>query len=114
MTTAKKAKSPSIVDDEEAMVEKIANDIKPSAGVERPNARAMPASASERPNGEPSQGPNEEVGMTVVVDRAAPQTQDNEETVRLVNVDGVELDVPVADVKMHERSGWKRLKEEEA
>jgi hypothetical protein len=111
MNTAKKAaSSPSIIEDEATFVEKVAENIHP----EREDARAMPAYASEAPNGEPSQGPSEELGMTAVVDPTVLPQEEAEQTVRMVNADGVELDVDAADVKIHERSGWKRLKEEEA
>jgi hypothetical protein len=107
------AKGASITDDEEALVEKIAQDIHP----ERPNARAMPAYASEGPNGTPSHGPDEESGMTAVADSTVQQQvkegMDGEDTVRMVNADGVEVDVGIDDVKMHERSGWKRAEEDE-
>ena len=113
MTAAKKAsKSVSITDDDQQMVDRIAHDIVP----ERQDARAMPAYASEHPNGEPSQGPDPEVGMTAVVDSALQQEaeQDNQ-LVRMVDTAGNEMEVEgAANVKIHERSGWKRLKEEEA
>jgi hypothetical protein len=107
MTTAKKAAA--IVDEEKAIVEQIAKDIRP----ERQDAKAMPAYASEKPNGEPSQGPNPDVGMTAVIDSTQQVEEGSDETVRMVNSDGNELDVGIGDVKIHERSGWKR-KEEEA
>jgi hypothetical protein len=90
MSNAKKAaaKSASIVDDEQAMVDKIASDIQPSGGVA-----------------------TTDLGMTQVADRNAPQQEG--EDVRMVNSAGDEMDVAAADVKMHERSGWKRVKEEE-
>jgi len=109
MTTAKKAAS-IVDDDEQQIVDKIAQDIVP----ERQNARAMPAYASEQPNGAPSQGPSEETGMTAVVDSTVQQQVKEEgETVRMANAAGDEVDVGIADVKMHERSGWKRLDKEE-
>jgi hypothetical protein len=118
MTVAKKAsKSASIIDDEQQMVEKIAHDIHPSSSsLERQQVRARPASASERQNGEPSEGPNPDVGMTTVVDSVLQQeAEEDNQTVRMVDVAGNEIDVEgVANVRLHERSGWKRLKEEEA
>lgn len=90
MTTAKKAaaKSASIVDDEQAMVDKIAEDIQPEGAA------------------------NTDLGMTPVADRSA--VQDEDAVVRMVSVNGEEMDVEgAANVKIHERSGWKR-KEEEA
>ena len=119
MTAAKKAsKSASILDDEQQMVQKIAKDIHPSStSLERENVRARPAHASEHSNGEPSEGPNPDVGMTLVVDSALQQetAEQGDEVVRMVDVAGNEMEVEgAANVKIHERSGWKRLKEEEA
>jgi hypothetical protein len=117
MNTAKKAttdksrgqSSNAIIDDEAALVEKIANDIKPSSDVERQGMKALPAYASEAPNGAPSQGPNEEFGMTAVIDSTVPE--DAEATVRMVSADGVEAEMSVANAKMHERSGWKKVED---
>jgi hypothetical protein len=114
MTTAKKA-SASIVDDEAALVEKIAQDIQPTGGVEvRQNAKALPAYASEPANGAPSTGPSAETGMTAVVDSSQPVSSADAAPVRMVNADGVEAEIDADNVKIHERSGWKRVKEEEA
>jgi hypothetical protein len=93
MTTAKKA---SIVDDEEAavVVDKVAQNSAPEEQV-------------AGPNGTPSKGPDEEVGMTAVADSTrAPE--EASATVHMVHADGHESDVEVANVKMHERMGWKR------
>ena len=114
MTTAKKAaKAESI--DEAAMVDKIARDIEPEPPtVRQDGVKAGPANSSEGPNGAPSTGPDEEVGMTAVVDSTAPPDAASAETVHMVNAAGDTMDVGVADVKIHERSGWKRAEEEEA
>lgn len=99
MTAASKA--PSIVDD--GVVPQ-----QPPASVERQNVKAMPAYASEGPNGAPSNGPNPEHGMTAVVDNTVERVDENE-TVHMVHADGHEVDVGVADVRTHERAGWKRV-----
>lgn len=87
------------------------DEVKPSVDVGRQNVKAMPASKSEAPNGAPSEGPSEELGMTAVVDNALQQQAEGE-TVRMQK-DGQEVDIGVGDVVIHERSGWKRLDKEE-
>jgi hypothetical protein len=93
MSNAKKATKagPSIIEDEDALVDKIAQDIQPSG-----NDIA-----------------STDIGLTPVADRSAAQP-DAEGSVRMIDAEGNEADVDAAQVKIHERSGWKRVKEEEA
>jgi hypothetical protein len=92
MSNAKKAAkaSPSIVEDEDALVDKIAQDIQPSG-----NDIA-----------------STDLGLTPVADRS-PSQPDAEGFVLMVDAEGNQADVDAAQVKIHERSGWKRVKEEE-
>lgn len=95
MSNAKKAAKPaSILDDEDALVDKIAHDIEPAA----------PGGSVEKTD----------LGLTAVADRSVLAAAQEGGTVRMVHADGEEADVDAAQVRIHERSGWKRVKEDEA
>jgi hypothetical protein len=66
----------------------------------------------EAPSNNEPKAPSDDLGMTAVATSTTAPEEVSEGTVRMVNADGNEVDVDAADVKIHERSGWRRKEEE--
>lgn len=80
------------------------------------DADAMPAQFSEAPNGEPSDGPDPELGMTMVQARPRMsmdmvEKMSKGESVMMSHPHGHEAEVAAADVEMHKRAGWTVMEE---